>query len=876
MRLKERILCLAIAVSFIGGIPPTFADTVNPADKLEIALPAQLGIIENAQEFFETEEISRGEFSMIAARMLCYDSAGAGDITMDFSDVGEDAPCAWAVSVLEKLGYIRGQGNDMFEPERSITYAEAIKILVSILGYDMLATESGGYPAGYINQAQKLKLLSGIDVQTNMPLHRDALVTLVYRALNTDICRPTQFGNTIRYEVQSGVNLLTECFDLEKREGVVTATAVTALDTAQSRLADNQVRIDNAVYEVQQDFADYLGCYIRFYCRTVNSQPYPFVVFVEEDFTYNEILTIPARDVLEFQAAANVLRYCNEKGKVISKTLPKQLDVIYNGQAYPAYGAAEFMPNEGEIRLIDSNRDGAYETAVIWSYEIWVVDRISHENGLVYGKNRDDALTMDFYDSSTVIDMQKMGARVGLSDLEEHDVVFAAQSKGDGKNYIKATVFTRRVQGDIESISNKSVSLGGEVYPFSKYFTEYRDSAPEYELKAGMRVTVMFNTDGEVIYIDTEAEAGKNYAILLDIASEGTVDIRVKARVLQKQGEAVYYFSDTVTCNDERIQAVRLAKENILRYDYAYTDSADNTEKTVQTVRQIVNIEINGAEEITEINTYENFSRDIAQGFFRENGMVIGKNCRVTENTPVIVFPKNEKILASDVKDSFSFATFSLLQSDITYEYAGYDLDSVNICGVLVIFDKGGSGSRTIPDRNYLTILTSVSKAIDDEGTEYQLLHGMYQGAPVTKAVYPEKVLFKNQVGIELPAYTLKPGDVIAYGTNYTGDINIIQIVLEGAKGKAQEPYLFFDHTSRYDVAFVNFTGTVKNFKNGKDFVFASTEELSLIAGSATSYYIYYADRDICVKAEAADVSIGDFVLVHHRYCNMMDVVIIR
>lgn len=876
MKWKKRLWCLAVAFMFaLGSVSSTLAEPDNAVDAVQTALPIALGIIDNAQDFFEADEISRGEFSVIAARMLGLERTGSEGETTRFSDVDSDASYAWAVDVLGKLGYIKGQSNGAFEPERSITSAEAIKIFVSILGYDMLAMENGGYPTGYFGQAQRLKLLAGMDLQVNAPLKRTDLVTLISRVLDASLCSPTQYGSTVRYEVQKGKNLLTEYFDLEKRYGIVTATAVTALDTVQSGLSDKQIRVDNTIYETEQDFADYLGCYIRFYCRVTDSQAHPLLVFVEDD-SRNEILTIPARDIVDFRADTNELRYSNEKGRVMNVSLPKDLDVIYNGQAYADYGAAEFMPDEGEIRLIDSNQDGRYETAVIWAYEVWVVDRIAKEGGFVYGKNRDDALPLDFYNSNMVIAMKKAGEPAGLSDLEEYDVVFAAQSKGDGKKYVKVNVFTHRMQGDIDSIADDTVNLGGEPYVFSKYFKSYRKETPDYALQPGMRVTVMLNQDGEVIYIDNKAESGKNYAILLDLASEQSVDVRVKARVLQKQGEAVYYFADKVTFNDVRIESARLAKEQLLQYDYTYTDSADNTDKTVRTVRQLVNIEVNGAGEITEINTYENFSKDSKQGFFRENGMVIGRNCRVTENTPVIVFPKNEKILDTNVADSFSFASYSLLQSDITYEYAGYDSDSVNICGILIIFDKGGSGGLLIPDRNYLTVLTGVSNAIDENGDPYLFLHGLYQGAPVSKAVYPEKVVFKNQIGTELPTYTLKAGDVIAYGTNFTGDINIIQVVLEGAKGKAQEPYLYYDHTSRYDVAFVNFTGAVKNFKNGKDFVFASTEELSLVAGSATAYYIYYADRNIWVKAEAADISIGDFVLVHHRYCNIMDMVIIR
>ncbi len=47
----------------------------------------------------------------------------------------------------------------MFEPKKSVTYTQFVKMVVEALGYGERAVQLGGYPIGYCMVAAELKLI---------------------------------------------------------------------------------------------------------------------------------------------------------------------------------------------------------------------------------------------------------------------------------------------------------------------------------------------------------------------------------------------------------------------------------------------------------------------------------------------------------------------------------------------------------------------------------------------------------------------------------------------------------------------------------------------------------------------------------------------
>ena len=104
--------------------------------------------------------ITRGEIANVAANMLGYgiEHAGTG-IETNIIDV-DSSPYGAQIKTLAAFGIISGVNPHQFFPEGTVRYTEAVKILVSVLGYGEEAYARGGYPGGYIKMASLLGISS--------------------------------------------------------------------------------------------------------------------------------------------------------------------------------------------------------------------------------------------------------------------------------------------------------------------------------------------------------------------------------------------------------------------------------------------------------------------------------------------------------------------------------------------------------------------------------------------------------------------------------------------------------------------------------------------------------------------------------------------
>lgn len=78
---------------------------------------------------------------------------------------------------------------------------EAMKILVNVLGYDVMAQENGGYPRGYIAAAARLQISHGMNRSGEEPALRDDILCMRISLLMLNCCRSsiqTRMSHPIR------------------------------------------------------------------------------------------------------------------------------------------------------------------------------------------------------------------------------------------------------------------------------------------------------------------------------------------------------------------------------------------------------------------------------------------------------------------------------------------------------------------------------------------------------------------------------------------------------------------------------------------------------------------------------------------------------
>lgn len=144
--------------------------------------------------------VTRAEMTKMLVLMmgLTPDSTGA-----DFTDVPTDHWANVYISRAVAFGIVNGMGDGTFLPDESITYQQAIKMVVCALGYGVDAEHKGGYPHGYVMTAMDLGLAPSPAVMTESA-DRGEIMLMLAKALDVPIMVAAEDENKTIYKVLNG------------------------------------------------------------------------------------------------------------------------------------------------------------------------------------------------------------------------------------------------------------------------------------------------------------------------------------------------------------------------------------------------------------------------------------------------------------------------------------------------------------------------------------------------------------------------------------------------------------------------------------------------------------------------------------------------
>ncbi len=121
-----------------------------------------------------------------------------------FTDI-ENHWAANEISFAMQNGLVDGTSETTFEPEREVTNAEFIKMLVTLLGYKPMA-ERMGYPQGYVMVASQNGLTNGINLNLDAEAVRGDVVKMIANSLDVPMMVQRGFGAYEEYTVMDGKN----------------------------------------------------------------------------------------------------------------------------------------------------------------------------------------------------------------------------------------------------------------------------------------------------------------------------------------------------------------------------------------------------------------------------------------------------------------------------------------------------------------------------------------------------------------------------------------------------------------------------------------------------------------------------------------------
>lgn len=175
------------------------------------------------------DALSRGEFAKLTVGMLNkMEEAAAERGASRFADVDN---AHWAVPYINyvaKSNIIVGYPDATFHADASISYGQAITVVLRALGYDETVVE-GFWPDSYVSKAKALELTEGMDFDAYADITRADAFVLICRALETEMYNTktklaASFGYTI---LENAVILSTYLTDDALAAGEIkTATGV--------------------------------------------------------------------------------------------------------------------------------------------------------------------------------------------------------------------------------------------------------------------------------------------------------------------------------------------------------------------------------------------------------------------------------------------------------------------------------------------------------------------------------------------------------------------------------------------------------------------------------------------------------------------------
>lgn len=203
----KKIIELVCLIVVLSTCCTSFAfDDINDINTIKAANELSRYSIINGYEdgtFKPENTITRAEFAkIIVGAANLYNMV---DETIGF----EDTKNHWAedyIKIVKYKGIINGMTEKTFEPDSNLTYEQAIKMIVCMLGYGEQAESEGGYPEGYLTLGNELGLTDNLNYVNKDYAKRGDIAVMIYNALGVEYMITDEHGKRIDY-IAEGLTL---------------------------------------------------------------------------------------------------------------------------------------------------------------------------------------------------------------------------------------------------------------------------------------------------------------------------------------------------------------------------------------------------------------------------------------------------------------------------------------------------------------------------------------------------------------------------------------------------------------------------------------------------------------------------------------------
>lgn len=628
---KLLALMLSVAMVFTMGTSVFAYTDVEEGTYVSEAVTvlSNLGILDGYEDgsFKPEATVTRAEMAKIVCETLGYDNMGTSKTLFD--DV---SPKHWAggyISTAYGLGIINGYGNGKFGPEDTVTYEQAVKMVVCALGYEPMAANKGGWPAGYTSVAASIGLTKGMSSSA-----RGDIAVLIYNALTTPVMEQTSYGSDARYEVLDGAGN-KEYKTILTKQDIYIATGIVG-DTFNKDEIKFKVTRDSKDDEFEasereitfligdSNIADYTHQEVEVYVAEDDGE---YTVIAVKAAKKTETFTLVSDDIKS--VTSNRITYYVDSvnsSKTKTITIDAKPVVEFNKTTRDKdnkdldfdYFANKVKEDDIEVVFIENDGDSSYDVIIMTQYTSAVVTLVdANRDKMSFGSEN---ITFDFdEEDNTYIFVDEKGNELTLDDFAEDDVIayVANNTKVKEATYVKIIKLSNSViTGRIDSVhsGDKVVTIDDEDY-------EVVDTIWDEDIfTPGAEGTFYIGITGKIVYYD-DTKVKSNYGYILATGIDNDrFDNETVVKMLTEDGIDTYYLTDRM----ETEYATKLAGIEDWVYDkpeaVRFVEYKINSKGLISSLKFIGETDTKNAH---LINGEYNSDTEILDGYFVDNNTLV-------------------------------------------------------------------------------------------------------------------------------------------------------------------------------------------------------------------------------------------------------------
>lgn len=769
MTFKQRInkilavMCVAFLLVPYGAKAEQV--TNSPDCTYERSVLSALGIINVGNNFNPSESVTRAQMAHYLVRFLNISGMNSTSIEKIYSDVNENTDYVSDIYIMTQLGVLKGFKDGSFHPNDPIVFHDAVKVIMTMLGYTLPAERAGGYVAGYLKYAYEIDLFDNLEVYpSDRILSSSELIILLYNMLDAEFISDSfGVGNTVSKE---GETVLTDMLKIQKGKGVVTANSLTGLTTAEGT-EKGKVIIENTLFDCgQTNINDYLGCNVEFYYKTDYDIDENVILYAKLA-TNNKILEINSDDIIGYND--NTISYYSEKNKQEKARISVITDLIYNNKPSQSIANEDICIKNGTLRLIDNNSDGIYEVVIAKDYRTICVQAIDYVKGRIFDKyDPAKSLHIELNDiDKSVFIYDREGNPTTLNAIEKDALLCCLISRNN--DIVEIYEVVNEIIGVIEekSVEDDSlfITVNGKTYKVAEVLRNY---GTEFEI--GTNSIFYLDIQGQIAQVIEGNNTKYSWAYL---KAKGFT------RGLNKQLILQLFDQGSLPNALNELNCVKALKINGIKYK----DVSEQDSLIADSVGGVIRYCKNADGEITDIRTIDG---DKFEKIFEGNGYLdrgtdtFDSKFAITGTTGVFMLPSEGK------ETGYSYGTVdSLLKHDTVYNnMKAYRLtDGSLFCDMLIIVDDDTAQyTRYSP----VIFVEKVIMALNEDGNMEKQIRGFKDGKQIS--IFAEDDSILNNLSafgdVSGETYAAKRGDLLLCNLSTDGKIKSAQLLYRASEHK--------------------------------------------------------------------------------------------